>query len=120
MAIKTGDKCQPKTLFLSFFDPRSSIIDYVFDCRLPGVTTCIIILVCYSKNFPNAKMKYMWLIMVLLPTLDLLTYSKHVLDKSPCRSIQTGVHVPCKTVHIVKQGWKNPPIAHHGECLMLQ
>ena len=33
----TGDKWQSKTLFLSIFDPRSSIVDYVFDCRLPGV-----------------------------------------------------------------------------------
>ena len=35
----TGDKWQAKTLFLSIFDPRSSIVDYVFDCRLPGVLT---------------------------------------------------------------------------------
>ena len=27
----TGDKWQSKTLFLSIFDPRSSIVDYVFD-----------------------------------------------------------------------------------------
>ena len=33
----TGDKRQSKTLFLSIFDPRSSIVDYVFDCPLPGV-----------------------------------------------------------------------------------
>ena len=48
----TGDKWQSKTLFLSIllatngnrkhcllsiFDPRSSIVDSVFDCRLPGV-----------------------------------------------------------------------------------
>ena len=33
----TGDKWQLKTLFLSIFDPLSSIVDYVFDCRLPGV-----------------------------------------------------------------------------------
>ena len=33
----TGDKWQSKTLFLSFFDPRSSIVDSVFKCRLPGV-----------------------------------------------------------------------------------
>ena len=32
-----GDKWQSKTLFLSFFDPRSSIVDNVFDCHLPGV-----------------------------------------------------------------------------------
>ena len=33
----TGDKWQSKTLFLSIFDPRSSIIVYVFDCNQPGV-----------------------------------------------------------------------------------
>ena len=33
----TGDKCQSKTLFLSIFDPRSSIADNVLDCRLSGV-----------------------------------------------------------------------------------
>ena len=32
----TGDKLQSKTLFLSIFDPCSSIVDSVFDCRLPG------------------------------------------------------------------------------------
>ena len=35
-----GDKWQSKTLFLSIFGPRSSIVDSVYDCRLPGVTTC--------------------------------------------------------------------------------
>ena len=33
----TGDKWQSKTLFLSIFDPRLSIVDSIFDCRLPGV-----------------------------------------------------------------------------------
>ena len=33
----TGDKWESKTLFLSIFDPRSSIVDNVFDRRLPGV-----------------------------------------------------------------------------------
>ena len=33
----TGDKWQSKTMFLSIFDPRSSIVKNVFDCRLPGV-----------------------------------------------------------------------------------
>ena len=33
----TGDKWQSKTLFLAFFDPRSSIVKNVFDCRLPCV-----------------------------------------------------------------------------------
>ena len=32
-----GDKWQSKTLFLSIFDPHSSFVDSVFDCRLPGV-----------------------------------------------------------------------------------
>ena len=32
----TGDNWQSKTLFLEFFDPRSSI-KIVFDCRPPGV-----------------------------------------------------------------------------------
>ena len=32
-----GDKWQSKTLFLAIFDPRSSIVKSVFDCRLPGV-----------------------------------------------------------------------------------
>ena len=33
----TGDKWELKTLFLWIFDPRSPIVDKVFDCRLPGV-----------------------------------------------------------------------------------
>ena len=34
----TGDKCQSKTLFLAIFDPHSSIVKSVFDCRLSGVS----------------------------------------------------------------------------------
>ena len=34
----TGNKWQPKTLFLAIFDPRSSIVKSVFDCRLSGVS----------------------------------------------------------------------------------
>ena len=34
----TGDKWLSKTLFLPVFDPRSSIVKVVFDCRLSGVT----------------------------------------------------------------------------------
>ena len=34
----TGDKWESKTLFLSIFDPRSSIVDNVFDFRLSGET----------------------------------------------------------------------------------
>ena len=33
----TGDKWQSKTLFLSIFDQRLLVVDYVFPCRLPGV-----------------------------------------------------------------------------------
>ena len=33
----TGDKWQSKILFLSIFDPRSLIVDSVFNCHLPGV-----------------------------------------------------------------------------------
>ena len=32
-----GDKWQSKTLFLAIFDPHSSIVKSLFDCRLPGV-----------------------------------------------------------------------------------
>ena len=32
-----GDKWQLKTLFLSVFDPRLSIVKSVFDCHLSGV-----------------------------------------------------------------------------------
>ena len=35
----TGDKWQSKTLFLSIFNPRSSIVKSVYDCRLSGVVT---------------------------------------------------------------------------------
>ena len=33
----TDDKWQSNTLFLAIFDPRSSIVKSVYDCRLPGV-----------------------------------------------------------------------------------
>ena len=36
----TGDKCQSKTLFLAFFDSRSSVVKIVFDCRLSDVSRC--------------------------------------------------------------------------------
>ena len=32
----TGDKWQSKTLFLTFFDPCSSIVKSVFDCHISG------------------------------------------------------------------------------------
>ena len=35
----TGAKLQSKTLFLAIFDPRSSIVKTVFDCRLCGVVS---------------------------------------------------------------------------------
>ena len=35
----TGDKWLSKTLFLASFDPRSSIVKSVCDCRLSGVVT---------------------------------------------------------------------------------
>ena len=35
----TGDKWQSKALLISIFDPRLSIVDIDFDCRLPGVVT---------------------------------------------------------------------------------
>ena len=38
----TGDKWESKTLFLSIFDPLSSFVDNVFDCRLPGVVWCML------------------------------------------------------------------------------
>ena len=33
----TGDKWQSKTLYLAIFDPRSSIVKSVYDCRLSCV-----------------------------------------------------------------------------------
>ena len=33
----TGNQWQSKTLFLSIFDLRSSIVESIFDCRLSGV-----------------------------------------------------------------------------------
>ena len=40
----TGDKWQSKTLFLLIFDPCSSIVDSVFDCRLSGAFVYFLIL----------------------------------------------------------------------------
>ena len=34
---QTGNKWELKTLFLAICDPRSSIVQSVFDCRLSGV-----------------------------------------------------------------------------------
>ena len=46
----TGDKWQSKTLFLSIFDPCSSIVDNIFDCRLPGVIHSIDKIIATSLN----------------------------------------------------------------------
>ena len=35
ICLHTGNKWQSKTLFLSIFNARSSIVDSVFDCCLP-------------------------------------------------------------------------------------
>ena len=37
ISLETGDKWQSKTLIMAFFDPRSSVVNSVFDCRLSGV-----------------------------------------------------------------------------------
>ena len=34
LILPTGDKLQSKILFLAIYDPRSSIVKSVFDCRL--------------------------------------------------------------------------------------
>ena len=47
----TGDKWQLKTLFLSIFDRRSSIIDNVFDCHLSGVISRPLDKSVTSKNY---------------------------------------------------------------------
>ena len=49
----TGDKWQSKTRFLSIFDPPSTIVDYVFDCRLPGVVHKIVILYSQGQQPPK-------------------------------------------------------------------
>ena len=55
----TGDKWQAKTLFLSIFDPRTSIVDYIFDCRLPGVTHLDQFLYClHLRSFNGSRLRY--------------------------------------------------------------
>ena len=39
----SGDKWLSKTLFLSIFDPRSSVAKIVIDCRLPDVLTALVL-----------------------------------------------------------------------------
>ena len=48
-----GDQWQLKTLFLTIFDLRSSIVDSVFDCHLPGVIlfTYSVVWNSYRKTF---------------------------------------------------------------------
>ena len=41
----TGDKWQSKTMFLTSFDPRSSIVKSVFDRHLSGVVIALVALV---------------------------------------------------------------------------
>ena len=43
------EACLKKKLFLSIFDPRSSIVDSVFDCRLPGLA------IVYTFSKPRLK-----------------------------------------------------------------
>ena len=53
---------QSKTLFLSFFDPRSSIIDNVFNCRLPGVIFIFFSFDCIKFLFFDFKDIYILLL----------------------------------------------------------
>ena len=46
-----GVKWQSKTLFLAIFDPGSSIVIIVFDCRLPDVVTvCVAVRCCFIEQ----------------------------------------------------------------------
>ena len=47
-----GDKWQSKTLFLTIFDSRSSIVNSVFDCRISGMLLALVIvdMNCLSLN----------------------------------------------------------------------
>ena len=57
----TSDKWQSKTLLLSIFDPRLSIVDYIFDCRLPGVRTPLHVFMCksaFGSNIEGQKNPY--------------------------------------------------------------
>ena len=53
ICLHTGDKWQSKTLFLLIFDPHLSIVNSVFDCRLPGV-------ILFKKLF-HSHWKIFWL-----------------------------------------------------------
>ena len=47
----TGENLQLKVLFLPIFDPRSSIVKSVYDCRLSGVVLkCIRVFVSIKLN----------------------------------------------------------------------
>ena len=54
LSIATGDKWQSKTLFLSIFYPRSSIVENFFNCRLPGVA---IVYVYFRNHDPRISAK---------------------------------------------------------------
>ena len=54
----TGNKWQSKTLFLSIFDPRSSIVDSVFDCRLPGVLPYCSSGKAFHEQFTRTQLQY--------------------------------------------------------------
>ena len=49
----TGDKWQSKTMFISIFDPLSSSVKSVFDCRLPVVDLSLF------DNVSNYNMKFL-------------------------------------------------------------
>ena len=49
----TGDKWQSKTMFISIFDPLSSSVKSVFDCRLPGVDLSLF------DNVSNYNIKFL-------------------------------------------------------------
>ena len=68
-----SDKLQSKTLFLPIFDPLSSIIDSVFDCRLHGVIRGSLM----RPNWPklaSLAQKISSLVQSLLPKETLLTF----------------------------------------------
>ena len=52
----TGDKWQSKTLLLTIFDLRLSIVDSVFHCHLPDVVTCIYTdIICFENREDSEK-----------------------------------------------------------------
>ena len=72
MASQWGDKWQSKTLFF-IFDPCSSIVDNVFDCRLPSVRIYYIFKREYIKNQQEkGKIYFVWLKFVRRHLLDVV------------------------------------------------